>query len=703
MADLQTFRQYRISQDRAGGTVELWRSGTEVACLAVDQQRQVFVELHVAISPVDERAFQQLVQMVLPLRHRHLLGVVEGGEDDGAFFYVTEFLDGERFESWLTRCGPLPPWLALQTLSQIISGLCVLAPHPRLLAGVELMHCGISLTGDTVEDFTARVCDLGLAAAAARPADPRQTEGRIIQETGRLLLHMLTGAAPQGPVEQLDPAAYAIPPELGFLLSTLFGPSTPHHPRTLERLRTLVDRCWRDLPPELAAPPEKIPSGLRPKLPLQPHFMAGTIVGDIAGDECTVETKPFDSLDPYRHRATQRSTRTPVTVQLLPPARLMPVDYGKTIVKAGGSIHPQEHPHLLRVLAWDEQEHPEILLEEYPGRWNLESMVRLKGKLEPEEAALILGQLEAAAKEAEACGLVAVIRGPRQILVQFDGPSGDEILPPDAELARLPLDAWPAFRVKVRTWPIALNFTQPERFHAGRLLPREPGARELHAAPARPLPLSQPPSAQDYALLAAWMLGGNAEIPERLRPLIHDQLSSLGGAAPGGRRDFVERFTTRAHARPVTPAPAPPVKTVPAGVPRAAAPAPAPLPVPAESPFPFGQEATPGEPDAEEEAPRGFAEALFGPGSPQPKPEPLPLFHAAPPEPEEEEEQNFISVSPFENLAPSNSSRSYEPEPELEELPPSQSRLKLWLIMLLVAAALGALFAHLSGLGFWLH
>ena len=100
MATLQTFRQLRISQDRTGGTVELWRSGTEVACLSVDTQRHVFVELHVTVAspekPLDARAFQQLLQLASPLRHRHLLGVLEGGEDEGANYYVTEFLDGER-------------------------------------------------------------------------------------------------------------------------------------------------------------------------------------------------------------------------------------------------------------------------------------------------------------------------------------------------------------------------------------------------------------------------------------------------------------------------------------------------------------------------------------------------------------------------------------------------------------------------------
>ena len=102
MAALQTFRQYSISQDQKGGTVELWRSSTEVVCLAADNARQIFTELHVATGAehtVDARLFQQTVQLAATLRHRHLLGVIEGGEDEGACYYITEFLDGERFET----------------------------------------------------------------------------------------------------------------------------------------------------------------------------------------------------------------------------------------------------------------------------------------------------------------------------------------------------------------------------------------------------------------------------------------------------------------------------------------------------------------------------------------------------------------------------------------------------------------------------
>jgi hypothetical protein len=687
MASLQSFHQFRISQDRNGGTVELWRSGTEVACLAVDTHRQVFVELHVTLSatdqPIDERAFNHLVQLATPLRHRHLLGVIEGGEDDGAHYYVTEFLDGERFDTWLARCNPLPPWLALQVLGQIVDGICVLASHPRLLAGVELLNCGVTLAGDSVEDLTARICDLGLSSPVVRTPDPRQVEARLIEETGRLLLYMLTGSMPSGPVESLDLNGQAVAPEMGFLLGTILLPGMQHHPRTLEQLRTLVERCTRDLSSELAARPDKVPPAMRPRLPLQPHFLSGAGIADIAGDDCTVDLKPFDSLDPYRHRATQRATRTPVTVQVLPPARLMPPDYGKLIMQAGENLTAREHPHLLRVIAWDEEEHPELLLEENPGRWNLEAIVKLKGSLAPADVALVLQQLEAAAKEAESAGLAAIIRNPRQIAVQIMAPGGDEAMPPDVELQRQSLENWPPFRLRVRTWPVTLNFTQPERFNAERLIHREPGTVESTAG-ARGPSFAQQPTSRDYALLAAWMLGGTGDLPERVRPLIYDHLSNRTEAALGGRKEFLERFLSRAGAKASAQTNAARLRGKTAAVP----------PVAETSPIALGREAIDFDGEAPLEAAPGFAEALFGAAKARTASVPVPIF-LAPEQIEEIEEHTFLD-GPLPGLHD-------DPDDALEfdEPPAEPNRLLLGLFVVLIAAALAAVAAHLNGTAFW--
>jgi len=686
MATLQTFRHFCISQDRTGGSVELWRSGTEVACLAVDTRRHVFVELHVTMAPADRplevRAFTQLVQLAMPLRHRNVLGVIEGGDDDDTHYYVTEFLDGERFDTWLARCSPLPPWLALQTIGQVVEGLCALSAHPRLLAGVELLNCGMTLAGEYGEDLTARICDLGLASPSSRPQDPRQVEARLIQETGRLLLYMLTGAMQSGPPESLDLNSEAIAPELAFLLGTLFMPGMQHHPRTLEQLRTLVDRCGRDLPPELAARPDKVPAALRPRLPLQEHFISGAAIADIAGDDCTVDLKPFDALDPYRHCATQRATRAAVTVQVLPPARLMPPEYRKIIIQAGEHISAREHPHLLRVIAWDEHEHPELLLEEAAGRWSLESAVRLRGRLEPREVAIILQQLEAACQEAESIGLAPVLRSPRQIMFQFTAPGGDESLPPEVELKRLTLENWPPFRLRVRTWPLTLNFSQPDRFNPERLIHREPGVVE-NAAGSRGPSFAQHPTARDYALLAAWMLGGTGDLPERVRPLIYDHLSNRTEAALGGRKEFLERFLSRANATP----------SLPAGLVRRRGTTAAVPPVSATAPVMLGLDAVSFDGATPGEALPGFAEALFGGANARTATVPLPVF-LTPDQMDEAEEHTFLD-GPLPGL------HDDDPTGVNEDAPAEPHRIALWLFVVLVAALLAAVAAHLNGTAFW--
>ncbi len=696
MATLQTFRHYRISQDLGGGTVELWRGAKEFACLAVDAQRLSFVELHVIMSPpekpLDVRAFNQLVKIALPLRHRNLLGIMEGGEDDGAHFFVTEFLDGERFDTWLPRCNPLPPWLALHLLGQMVEGLCVLAPHPRLLGGVELLNCGVTLNGDRLSDLTVRLCDLGLSAAQGRQPDPRQIELRMIQETGRLLLYMLTGVMAQGPVESVDFSALSLPPRLSFLLGTLLIPSMRHHPLTLDQLRTLVERCTRDLSPELASRSERVPVEMRPRLPLEAHFMAGAGLVDLAGDECTIDAKPFDALDPYRHRATQRSTRAPAVIQLLPPARLVPLDYAKYIVQAGERIRPQEHPHLIRVLAWDELEHPEVLMEEHTGEWSLDSLIHVKGKLSAADTAVVLEQLEAAVREAEHCGLHPVLRSPRQIALQFTAPGGEEALPPEVELGHQPLESWPVFRIRVRTYPTTLNFAQPERFNAERLIHREPGKVEHSSAARSGNPWSTAPTSRDYALLAAWMMGGPNEVPERVRPLIYDHLSNRSEASLGGRREFLEQFLARAKV------PSGNTGIVPVSKPRGQT-----RPVPpaasaagASAPMELGAEAMATDPDLPEEPPVGFAEALFGGAKARTASLPISIF-GPPVELEEETEERSFLDGPLPGVhdRPGN-----DYDADYDE-PPATNRLLLWVFVIGLAALLAGVAAHFSGTAFW--
>lgn len=547
MPALPAFRHYLICQDREGVTVELWRGGEEVACLAFDTKRQVLVELHVAVGPPenqrDLRSFQSLLQLAAPLRHRNLLAVIEGGEDDGANFHVTDFLDGERLDSWLARVGPVPSWLALLVLRQLVEGLAALAGHPRLLAGVEVFHAGLLLAGERVDDILVKVCDLGLSGSKPVSTEPQFVEARAIQECGRLLLFMLTGAIPDGAVNAETLSGSHAAPELGFLLATIFQADAPHHPRTLEQLRNLVERCLHDLPPDLPARPDKLPAALRPALPLATHLPDSAAVAEEVGEECSIDTRPADSAQPYRHRGTERATRHPATVQILPPPGLVPEEfYVPLIDQAWAARGGAETPHLLKPRWWHPAASTPLLVEELPGRWTLESLVKIRQRLEPEEVLLVLEQIHAAAESAASLDLPLHWRSPQLLPVQFLTPGAEESLAASGKLSRLPLTEWPPFRIKARTWPLMLNFTQPERFQLDRLMPREPGL------PADPPPIRTgiltPPTAREFAQLAVWMFGGTAHLRDGVKPLLYEALSARASSMES-RADFLKRFRQR--------------------------------------------------------------------------------------------------------------------------------------------------------------
>ena len=718
-AALQTFRHYKICQDRKGGTVEVWRSADEVACLAVDTTRGVFVELHVSITPPerqrDLRSFQNLVGLAAPLRHRHVLGVVEGGEDEGANYHVTDFLDGERLDTWLARCNPLPPWLALAVTRQVVEGLCALAPQPRLLAGVEPLHAGVSLAGPHTDELLVRLCDLGLAGPAPVVSEPRHVEARAIHETGRLLLYMLTGALTDAPVTAAELTERKVPPELGFLLTTLTQPSSQHHPRTVEQLRTLLTRCVQELPAELAAKPDRVPVALRPRLPLAAHFPGPAAAAEALNDDFTLDARPFDALAPYRFRATCRSTRRPVIVQTLPPENLLPAEcvspgIDAILRKRKAGAPPR---YLLEPVM---REHAELIVEESCGQWTLESLVRARGHLEPGDTLAVLRQIDAACAEAESLGVPLHWGSPGQIAVAFTG--GDDALPPTAKRARLPLAEWPAFTLKFRPWPVTLNFTQPERWLTDRLpapAGRESaGAAALDATP-RPQAQGVPPTARDLALLAAWMLGGAGQAPESVKPVLYDQLAHSGEATTDARAEFLDRFAQRLEPRQGrarrggTAAAA----AVPAFGGLAAGAATITLEeaerrTPSRSPRPVS---APGAQENDDDAPTvGFAEALFGGGGGGASPvAEKPSRHAlytprpAPRDFDDDEygEDDAPEVSPFSGF-PEYTGDPYAAAEAEDEESVGGGWPMLLLVVILISAALAALVAHFSGMAVWL-
>jgi hypothetical protein len=740
MSALQTFRHYTICQDRQGATVEVWRGPDEVACLAFDNKHRQFVELHISIAPPERSrnatSFQNLVQLAAPLRHRHLLSIIEGGEDEGSNYHISEFLDGERLDSWLARCQPLPPWLALLVTRQLVEGLAALASHPRLLAGVDIFHSGLTLAGPHPDDLTVKVSDLGFSGMLPVSSEPQFVEARAIHETGRLLLYMLTGTMTEDHLPAFShslsgPGHQNLPPELGFLLDTIFQATQPHHPRTLEQLRTLTERCVQDLSSELTARPEILPPAFRPRLPLAPHLPGGTESAEILGNDFTLDTRAPDAADPYRYRGTERATRRPVNVQLLPPPHLLPSPFLlPDLENAWSTLGSTRVPPLLALLAFHPEGATPFLVEELPGKYSLDTLRRLRGPLQPAEVLLILTQIAAAATAAESRNLPLHWRSPRLIPLQFTGPGGEENLPPPDQLARLPLTEWPAFTLKFRTWPIALNFTQPERFNLERLLPRDPALMGDSSRPAGIPEGSTAPTARDLALLATWLLGGSSQVKENLKPLLYATISARGPTLPGWR-DFIDRFQ---HRLTSSGSPVPESKSKskaqlkntsipglaiqpanPSAYTRTSAAAEAADSLPPEEHSIFALSPADLGPDPEA-ASLGFAEALFGPSpdrSPSPHETIWPLWPA--PGSDEEFAVNYHPEVPPEGaplgfmeaagqpIPPyADAEDVYGPEDEEAASQKSASRWTLFLVVVLIAAALAALMAQLSGQAIWL-
>ena len=734
-----TFRHYTICQDTQGATVEVWRGTDEVACLAFDNHQRCFVELHVAIGPAersrDSASFQKLVELAATIRHRHLLGVVEGGEDEGSNYYITSFLDGERLDTWLARNHPLPPWLALIVVSQLVEGLVSLAGHPGLLAGVEVFHAGLTLTGPHPDELSVKICDLGLSSARPASIEPQLVEARAIHETGRLLLYMLTGSLTGEPVTPQAPAGPSIPPELTFLLGTIFQPSQEHHPRTLEQLRTLTERCLHELSPELTARPDILPVQYRPRLPLTAHLPDGPATAGVLSNDFTLDTRVPDAADPYRYRGTGRATRRAVNVQVLPPANLLPTDHLlPALQKAWSSLSDRRDPHLLTPLAYHPEAPAPFLVEELPGKYTLDSLRRLRAPLDPPEVHLLLTKIDEAATAAAARHLPVHWRCPRLVPIQFTGPGGDESLPPPAQLARRSLTDWPAFTIKLRTWPLTLDFTQPDRFQLERLLPRDPaltGESPVLTGTAA----TAPPTARDFALLALWLLGGSAHLKENLKTLIYAAISARS-PAPASRQEFLTRFNAAGTHRPTEPVILPKSRSKVRGK-TGKVPPPATLSAVGATPFAgkssappvLPPAAVPNEPfhqsypnsEAEPEAPAmGFAEALFSNSQPLEAPgyfSPSLNNTLWPAAPEQDDAEYLPYPSDYNPDAPpegaplgfmeaAGQSTGWDPGHDSNYHhrggTNSTSRWMLLLIVFLIAAALAALMAQISGQAIWL-
>ena len=554
---LPRFRSYDIAETPEATPLELWRHDREIVCLASQPESQQWVELHI-IPEIDAHdpsqqptieAFHTRVQALTATPNRRVLKIIEAGEDEGSLFCVTEYVDGEPLDAYLARCAPLPAWWAVEIARQLTLGLLVVRPSPDLLMHVQLGRSRLTLEGEGTEDALLKLAGFDLAAAPTPPPTPAAAETHAIQEIGRVLSWALTGSLPS----QLTPGlltSLPVPAEVTRVFSRVREKPGRRPAADLAGLLTALTAS--SLHSDMATAPARLPPTLRPRLPLASHFATLPQLASELGDRVRLEKSPFDASQPYAQRGFAGTT--PVMVQLLPPARLLPPAH-LPLLRAAAAC--QRSPHLLHVREISAQDDPAWFLEDGPPALSLYRVRHLRSALSAPEAARLLYACDEAVQAITTLGLHPIAVCPQQAFIHF--PSSPP--PGDDELATQPVHLWPAFKIQLRAHPITSQFAQPQRFLRERLLDPIPLPPASATATASLPPGMGIPDAADYAALFTWLCGGPRTVPAALAPLVH---SVLSGSPDQTTSSFLQALSPLLDPTPpLVPAPLTPQKTKP--------------------------------------------------------------------------------------------------------------------------------------------
>lgn len=198
---------------------KLGEGGMGAVYLAEDlkMNRRVAVKIlprKLAGNPEILKRFRREAGAAAALKHRHIVGAYEFGEDIGYSFYVMEYCDGETLDATLKRDGHLPVRRAIELTLQSAQGLKY--AHDQGFIHRDIKPANIFLTRDGV----AKILDLGLSknidegeqsfktvtgAILGTPhyISPEQAQGEKgldgrtdIYSLGATFYHLLTGSTP---------------------------------------------------------------------------------------------------------------------------------------------------------------------------------------------------------------------------------------------------------------------------------------------------------------------------------------------------------------------------------------------------------------------------------------------------------------------------------------------------------------------------
>jgi serine/threonine protein kinase len=141
------------------------------------------MKTELAADPVFVERFQREARLVEGLRHPHLVALHDFARlPDGAWYIVSEFVEGETLASMLKRLGRIPPPEAAEILVQIIDGM-ILA-HSRGVVHRDISPDNIMISQEDGGRHFAKLLDFGLAKDVVSPPADRTGSSVVLGKVG---------------------------------------------------------------------------------------------------------------------------------------------------------------------------------------------------------------------------------------------------------------------------------------------------------------------------------------------------------------------------------------------------------------------------------------------------------------------------------------------------------------------------------------
>jgi TPR repeat protein len=433
MAGPTQFRQYHISQDAEGNHVEVVRNEEQVAVLAFDAVRQLFVVCRVLLKPLKQpKNFADRLRKLQGAGLPRLARVFESGEDEGSTFYITTLVDGESLGDYLARQQGLPLELALALTMEALEGarsvLTVgdfILPDP--LAAIGVVQSGATALELRVTDFRLNV-EPGEKAVkvSALKAEFKSIAG-LLDEVFSLAQRNGAGVAAGELAQHLRTLLQACQPGVEMMLEEWLG-----------KCRSLAAKVGK---------PAVLEGALKPLSFLGPLLPGTQQVVQCAALQVRMQSQRVDAAQPYALTGVLMKSGQPVMVEPLPALALTGSTAAESLDEVRNLPKLGKFPNLVPVVFVEEHHGVRCVAEAAVNGVSLKELLEVRGKLDVQETYLVLAGVDAALTQLEKARV-----GVRRVRVEdvflYTGAARESET--GTELLTQKLNEWPGFSIVLR-------------------------------------------------------------------------------------------------------------------------------------------------------------------------------------------------------------------------------------------------------------